>query len=123
VIRFLGVQIFWVFESPGRFCGAAGQLVVPGFVVTFAVDRNLFGQLKSADALIGIGEDYPIAGPEISILAKPVRGHQETLRAGTEFCFPAVGGRSLWPFTLKAHVVGEDHFDIKPLDFEFKVVA
>jgi len=96
---------------------------VPDFLVALAIDRNLFGQLKSANALIGIGEDYPIAGPKISILAKPVGGHEKTLRAGTEISFPAIGDRSLCRFALEAHVVREHHLNIKRLDFEFKLVA
>ena len=61
--------------------------------MALTIDRNLFGQLKSANVLIGIGEDYLIAGPKISILAKPVGGHEKTLRAGTEVCFTAIRGR------------------------------
>ena len=96
---------------------------MPDFVVALAIDRNLLGQLKSANALIVIGEDYPIARPKISILAKSVGGHENALRAGTEVCFPAIGGRSLCRFALEAHVVREHHLNIERLDFEFKLVA
>jgi hypothetical protein len=96
---------------------------VPDFVVALAIDRNLFGQLKSANALIGIREDYPIARPKISILAQPVGGHEKALWARTEVCFPAIGGRSLCRFAQEAHVVREHHLNIKRLDFEFELVA
>ncbi len=91
--------------------------------MALAIDRNFFGQLESADALIGIGEDYPIARPKISILAQPVGGHEKALRARTEVCFPAIGVRSLGRFALEAHVVREHHLNIERLDLEFKLVA
>jgi hypothetical protein len=79
--------------------------------------------LKSVNALISIGEDYPIARPKVSILAKPVGGHEKALWTRIEVCFPAIGGRSLWHLALEAHVVREHHFNIERLDFEFKLVA
>jgi len=91
---------------------------MPDFVMALAIDRNLFGQLKSADVLIGIGEYYPIARPKISILAEPIGGHEKALWARMEVCFPAIGGRSLCRFALKAHVMREHHLNIERLDLE-----
>lgn len=96
---------------------------MPCFTVALTIDRNLFGQLKTTDGLIGIGEDYPIARPKISILAQPVGSHEKALWTGTEVCFPTIGGRALCRFAQEAHVVIEHHLNSKALDVEFEFVA
>jgi hypothetical protein len=73
--------------------------------------------------LIGVGEDDSIAWLEIPILAQPIGGQKEALGARTEVCFPAIGGRSLFPFALETHVARERHLNIEGLDLEFKLVT
>ncbi len=91
--------------------------------MTLASDRNLLWQLESVNALIGVGNNNPIARPEIPILAKPVRVHEKAVRARVEVCFPTIGGRCFFRFALKTHVLGKCHIDVKRPDFEFKLVA
>lgn len=87
-------------------------------MVTLAVDRYLFRQLKSADLLIGVIENDPIPRLEIPILALPERGKKETLRSCTKICFTCVRDRSLHALASQAHITREDHLYIKGLDFE-----
>jgi hypothetical protein len=69
--------------------------------------------LKSANALISIGEDYPIAGPVVSILAQSIGIHEKAMWAWTEVRFPAIGAGSLCRFALEAHVVRMGNYGTK----------
>ena len=43
----------------------------------------------------------------------------------TEVCFPTAGGRSLYRygFALEAHIVREQHLNIKSFDLEFELIT